>query len=130
MVSSDMRNKSIKYKSHLEIWRPWLVDQAHPDPDNLQIAAVNEGGWKIDVQNCNLLLFHQFCVNNNIIQNRENCNLLNQLPIKNCTANVLPMETTDFVCVQNPALVYLCFFKRIYCRFHLEKFRIFRVTFS
>ena len=23
------------------------------------------------------------------------------------TANVLPMETTDFVCVQNPVLVYL-----------------------
>ena len=29
-----------------------------------------------------------------------------------CTANVLPMETTDFVCVQNPVLVYLYFFKR------------------
>ena len=25
------------------------------------------------------------------------------------TANVLPMETTDFVCVQNPVLVYLYF---------------------
>ena len=45
------------------------------------------------------------------------------------TANVLPMETTDVVCVQNPVLVYLYFFKGIYCRFYLEKFRIFRVIF-
>ena len=48
----------------------------------------------------------------------------------NYTANVLPMKSTDFFCVQNPVLVYLYFFKRIYCRFHLEKFRIFRVIFS
>ena len=36
------------------------------------------------------------------------------------TANVLPMETTDFVCVQNPVLVYLYFLKEYTADFILK----------
>ena len=36
------------------------------------------------------------------------------------TANVLPMETTDFICVQNPVLVYLYFLKEYTADFILK----------
>ena len=36
------------------------------------------------------------------------------------TANVLPMETTDFVCVQNPVLDYLYFLRNDTAEFILK----------
>ena len=47
----------------------------------------------------------------------------NRLPFPSETtyiANVLPMETTDFVCVQNPVLVYLYFLKEYTADFILK----------
>ena len=67
------------------------------------VVSEAEGGWIKTFSNYTLLS-HQFSSYNN-----------NQH-----TANVLPMETTDFVCVKNPVLVYLYFLKEFTADFILK----------